>query len=145
MELIKTQVENHLRPSQISNPGEPPSLKAIRKFYKDTKNVSLDVLYLNMADYIAAKGPNLTRKEWKDHCRKMEIIQNSESSYKKATNQRKLLSGHDIMVRLCLKPGPLIGILIDEIEESRMEGLVSNKEEALELIRHRMTSGEYIA
>ena len=75
----------------------------------------------------------------------MEFIQNGESSYKKATNQRKLLSGHDIMIGLCLKPGPLIGILIDEIEESRIEGLVTNKEEALELIRHRMTSGEYIA
>ena len=46
---------------------------------------------------------------------------------------------------LCLKPGPLIGILIEEVEEFRMEGLVSNKKEALELIRHRMTSGEYIA
>ena len=145
VEFIKNQVENHLRPSQISNAGEKPTLKAIRKFYRDTKDASLDILYLNMADYIAAKGPNLTRKEWKDHCRKVEIIQNNESSYKKATNQRKLLSGHDIMVGLCLKPGPLIGILIEEVEESRMEGLVSNKEEALELIRHRMTSGEYIA
>ncbi len=145
VELIKTQVENHLRPSQISSPGKKPSLKAIRKFYKDTEDTSLDILYLNMADYISAKGPNLTRKEWKYHCENLEIIQNNESAYKKATNQRKLLSGHDIMDGLCLKPGPLIGILIEEIEESRMEGLVSNKEEALELIRHRMTSGEYIA
>ena len=144
-ELITNEVENHLRPGQISTFGEEPSQKAIRKFYKDTKNTSLDVLYLNMADYLAAKGPNLSEEEWKDHCRKVEFIQNSESSYKKATNQRKLLSGHDIMIGLCLKPGPLIGILIDEIEESRMEGLVTNKEEALELIRHRMTSGEYIA
>ena len=144
-ELITNEVENHLRPGQISTFGQEPSQKAIRKFYKDTKNTSLDVLYLNMADYLAAKGPKLSEKEWKDHCRKVEFIQNGESSYKKATNQRKLLSGHDIMIGLCLKPGPLIGILIDEIEESRIEGLVTNKEEALELIRHRMTSGEYIA
>ena len=145
MESVRNQIENHLRPSQISNPGEKPSSKAIRKYYKDTKNDSLDILYLNMADYIAAKGPNLTRKEWKDHCRKIEIIQNNESSYKKAINQRKLLSGHDIMFGLCLKPGPLIGILIEEVEEARMEKLISNKEEALELIRRRMGSGEYIA
>ena len=145
IELIRNQVENHLRPSQISNHGQTPSLKAIRKYYKDAKDASLDILYLNMADYIAAKGPNLTLEEWKDHCRKVEIIQNSESSYKKAINQRKLLSGHDIMLGLCLKPGPLIGLLIEEVEEARMENLVSNKEEALELIRRRMTSGEYIA
>jgi len=145
VDLIKNQVENHLRPSQISSPGEKPTLKAIRKFYKDTNDTSLDILYLNMADYIAAKGPHLTRKEWKYHCKNIEIIQNSESAYKKATNQRKLLSGHDIMDGLCLKPGPLIGILIEVVVESRMEGLVTNKEEALELIRHRITSGEYIA
>ena len=145
VELIRNQIENHLRPSQVSSPMKKPSLKAIRKFYKDTKGASLDILYLNMADYIATKGPNLSRKEWKDHCKNIAMIQNNESAYKKATNQRKLLSGHDIMDGLCLKPGPLIGILIKEIEKSRMEGLVSNKKEALELIRHRMTSGEYIA
>jgi poly(A) polymerase len=145
IELVKSQIENHLRPSQISSLGQEPTAKAIRKYYKDTDGASLDILYLNMADYIATKGPNLTKKEWIDHCSKIGIILENESSYKKAVNQDKLLSGHDIMVGLRLKSGPLIGTLIEEIEEARMEGLVSNKKEALELIRHRIKSGEYIA
>jgi hypothetical protein len=49
------------------------------------------------------------------------------------------------MVGLCLNPGPFIGTLIKDVEEARLEGLVSNKKEALELIRHRINSGEYIA
>ena len=75
IELVKNQIENHLRPSQISNLGQEPTIKAVTKYYKDTDGASLDILYLNMADYIATKGPNLTRKEWKDHCKKIEIIQ----------------------------------------------------------------------
>ena len=145
IELVTNQISNHLRPSQISNQGQNPTPKAIRKYYNDTSGASIDILYLNLADYIAAKGPNLTQTEWIDHCRKINIIAKSESSYKKAVNQAKLLSGHDIMVGLCLNPGPLIGTLIKYIEEARLDGLISNKKEALELIRHRINSGEYIA
>ncbi|MDC0035538.1 HD domain-containing protein [Chloroflexi bacterium] len=145
IELVRNQIENHLRPSQISNPGQKPTFKAIRKYYRDTDNASIDILYLNMADYLATKGPNLTRKEWSDHCDIIKIIMDSESSYKKAINQDRLLSGHDIMVGLRLKPGPLIGTLIKEVEEARLDGVVANKKEALELIRHRINSGEYIA
>ena len=145
IELVANQISNHLRPSQISNQGQNPTPKAIRNYYNDTSGASIDILYLNLADYIAAKGPNLTQTEWIDHCRKINIIAKSESSYKRAVNQAKLLSGHDIMVGLCLNPGPLIGTLIKYIEEARLDGLISNKKEALELIRHRINSGEYIA
>jgi poly(A) polymerase len=145
IELVANQIANHLRPSQISNQGQDPTPKAIRKYYNDTSGASIDILYLNLADYIAAKGPNLTRTEWIDHCRRINIIAKSESSYKRDANRAKLLSGHDIMVGLCLNPGPFIGTLIEDTEKARFEGLVSNKEEALELIRDRINSGEYIA
>jgi poly(A) polymerase len=145
IELVANQISNHLRPSQISNQGQDPTPKAIRKYYNDTSGASIDILYLNLADYIAAKGPNLTQTEWIDHCRRINIIAKSESSYKRDVNQAKLLSGHDIMVGLCLNPGPFIGTLIEDVEGARLEGLVSNKKEALELIRHRIDSGEYIA
>jgi poly(A) polymerase len=145
IELVANQISNHLRPSQISNQGQDPTPKAIRKYYNDTSGASIDILYLNLADYIAAKGPNLTQTEWIDHCRRINIIAKSESSYKRDVNQAKLLSGHDIMVGLCLNPGPFIGTLIEDVEGARLEGLVSNKKEALELIRHRINSGEYIA
>ena len=145
IELVTKQISNHLRPSQISNQGQDPTPKAIRKYYNDTSGASIDILYLNLADYISAKGPKLTQIEWIDHCRKINIIAKSESSYKRDKNQAKLVSGHDIMVGLCLNPGPFIGTLIKDVEEARLEGLVSNKKEALELIRHRINSGEYIA
>ena len=145
IELVANQIANHLRPSQISNQGQDPTPKAIRKYYNDTSGASIDILYLNLADYMAARGPNLTRTEWIDHCRRINIIAKSESSYKRDANRAKLLSGHDIMVGLCLNPGPFIGTLIEDAEKARFEGLVSNKEEALELIRHRINSGEYIA
>ena len=145
IELVTNQISNHLRPSQISNQGQDPTPKAIRRYYNDTSGASIDILYLNLADYISAKGPKLTQIEWIDHCRKINIIAKSESSYKRDENQAKLVSGHDIMVGLCLNPGPFIGTLIKDVEEARLEGLVSNKKEALELIRHRINSGEYIA
>ena len=145
IELVRNQIENHLRPSQISNPGQEPTSKAIRKYYQDTSNSSLDILYLNMADYIATKGPNLGKREWSDHSNQIDLIMDNEYSYKRAIKRDRLLSGHDIMVGLRLEPGPLIGILIEKVEEAYLDGVVENKKEALALIRHLLDSGEYIA
>ena len=69
----------------------------------------------------------------------------NEYSYKRAIKRDRLLSGHDIMVGLRLEPGPLIGILIEKVEEAYLDGVVENKKEALALIRHLLDSGEYIA
>ena len=128
-------------PSRLNYPRSKPMIPVYLNFLNPVSVLS----YLNLADYISAKGPKLTQTEWIDHCRKINFIAKSESSYKRDKNQAKLVSGHDIMVGLCLNPGPFIGTLIKDVEEARLEGLVSNKKEALELIRHRINSGEYIA
>ena len=47
------------------------------------------------------------------------------------------------MDRLRLSPGPHIGILIEEVTESYVEGKVTTKEEAMELVRKLVESGDY--
>ena len=54
---------------------------------------------------------------------------------KKPQKQERLVTGHDIMDGLRLSPGPHIGILIEEVTESYVEGKVTTKEEAMELVR----------
>lgn len=46
----------------------------------------------------------------------------------------QLLSGHDILKHLKQKPGPQIGMYIQSIKEAQVQGLVSDKESALNYI-----------
>ena len=53
------------------------NINKINKYYGKNhiiKDVSLDTLFLNMADYLAAKGPNVTLNGWNDHFKIIETI-----------------------------------------------------------------------
>ena len=43
-----------------------------------------------------------------------------------------LISGLDLMERFGLEAGPVIGELLDQVEEARLEGRLEGREEALE-------------
>jgi tRNA nucleotidyltransferase/poly(A) polymerase len=47
-----------------------------------------------------------------------------------------LLNGDDVMQALKIKPGPEVGKLLGRVEEARAEGLVSNRNDALDYIKN---------
>ena len=142
IDLIATQILHHLRPGQIAPKGEKPSKKAIYRYYRDAKTASIDTLYLNLADFLAARGPMLTEHEWKEHCQKINLILKQGFTEEVPTRVSKLLTGHDIMVGLGLNPGPEIGKLIEKVEEAQIDEKVKTKEEALDLLKKIIKTGE---
>ena len=143
IDLVATQVLYHLRPSQMAPRGSMPSKKSVYKYYRDAGIASIDTLYLNLADYLAARGPKITEDEWRRHCGTIDHILKQGFTDKVPSRSHKLLTGHDIMVGLGLKPGPIIGELIAKIEEAQIDDEVKSKEEALELLRKTIESGEH--
>jgi hypothetical protein len=43
-----------------------------------------------------------------------------------------LISGRDLMERFGLDPGPLVGEILEQVEEARLEGRIRHREAALE-------------
>ena len=114
--------------------GSMPSKKSVYKYYRDAGIASIDTLYLNLADYLAARGPKITEDEWRRHCGTIDHILKQGFTDKVPSRSHKLLTGHDIMERLSLEPGPHIGKLLDLVKEAQFEGKITTKEEALNLI-----------
>jgi hypothetical protein len=123
--------------------GSLPSKKSVYKYYRDTGIASIDTLYLNLADYLAARGPKITEVEWERHCRTIDHILKQGFTEKVPSRRRKLVTGHDIMVGLGLKPGPIIGKLLAKIEEAQVDDEIKSKKEALEFLRETIESGEH--
>ena len=67
--LVSCLVQHHLRPSQVSQSGELPTPKAVYRYYRDVGDAAIDTLYLNLADFLAARGPGLSEADWAGHCR----------------------------------------------------------------------------
>ncbi len=140
-ELVRLMLEHHLRPSQMAQKGELPTGRAIYRYYRDLEDAAIDTLYLNMADYLAARGPMLGREEWYNHCRVIGHILNEGLREKAPEALPKLISGHDIIKAFSVSPGPEVGELLNVVREAQAGGEISTKEEALELVKNRLYSG----
>ena len=141
VELVSAMVEHHLRPSQMSQGGELPTPRAVYRYYRDVADAAIDTLYLNLADYLAARGPSLSRREWSDHCRIIDHISQGGLVQASEEGLPPLVDGHEIMRTFSLQPGPQIGSLLELVRESQAGGEIETKEEALELVRSRLGAG----
>ena len=122
----------------MAQQGEMPSGKAIYRFFRDVGDASVDTLFLNLSDYLAARGPDLGRDEWSQHCQLIQYILREGLQRKAPEVLPKLVNGHDIMDELRLDPGPRVAALLQEVTDAVANGQISTREEALELVRNKM-------
>ena len=141
VELVRLMVEHHLRPGQMAQAGELPTGRAIYRYYRDLGDAAIDTLYLNMADYLAARGPQLRQREWSEHCRVIAHILHEGLERKAPEALPNLINGHDIMKACSLAPGPKVGSLISLVREAQASGEVTTPEEALELVKANLKLG----
>ena len=131
--MVARMVEHHLRPSQLRHGDEEPTPRAVHRYYRDVNDVAIDTVYLAMADYLAAKGPEVVADRWANHARMLGNLLDAGREQAPAEGARRLLTGHDLMQHLNLPPGPQIGRLLEQIDEARAAGEISTREEALAL------------
>jgi len=131
--MVSKMVEQHLRPGNMRQGVDLPTSRAIYRYFRDLGDVAIDTLYLALADYLAAKGPELMPDEWGDHARIIAHILESGTRQTTSEKIQRLVSGRDLMKELGLEPGPKIGLLLEKINEARAAGEVSTREEALAL------------
>ena len=131
--MVSRMVLHHLRPTGMSNDGEWPTSRAIYRYFRDTGDVAIDTLYLALSDYLGAKGPELVHPQWLEHAKMISHIMNTGTREPVAANTARLVTGHDLISRFQLRPGPQIGVLLDAVEEARASGEVETQEQALEL------------
>lgn len=134
--MIRTMVENHLRPSQISQKDELPSDKAIYKYFRDLGDVALDTIYLSLADFLAARGPTLNMAEWQFNSKRISYTIEQGTKFKQMEIEPKLLNGHELSQIFNMKPGRELGKLLEQVKEAQATGKVNSKQEALELVRN---------
>lgn len=134
--LVSTMVRHHLRPTQMSQGVELPTPRAVYRYYRDLGEAAIDTLYLNMADYLAAKGPSIEIDDWHRHCHLIGHILHQGLDQSGAPQKTpRLVDGNLLMKALGLPPGPLLGRLLEAIQEAYGAGEISTQEEALQMAR----------
>ena len=130
-QFVRGIVRHHLRPKLMAERGALPTRRAIFRYHREVGDAAIATLYLNMADYLAARGPLLERDEWREHCDLMAYILNADFEMPAAP---RLLSGSDVMGEFAIGPGPLVGELLDAVTEAQTAGEVETREDAMLLV-----------
>ena len=143
--LLSAMVRHHLRPGQLGNDGALPTRRAMYRFFRDAGEAAVDTIYLNMADYLAARGPLLEREEWAHACEVARELLAWGLGMDSDEPSPRLLSGHDIMDGFGLAPGPAVGRLLAIVAEAAASGEIETKEDAMVLVGARLQSGGDLA
>ena len=138
--MIATMVEHHLRPAQMGQGQDPPTRRAIYRYFRDLGEVAMDCLYLSLADYLAARGPLLVHSDWARHATMVGFILRAGTQPSVSSKGERLVTGHDLMEHLGLSPGPQVGSLLEKISEARASGEVNTREQALSLAAQLLAS-----
>ncbi len=151
--LVESLVYHHLRPVQMAKTGihknsnnvsgeneELPTQRAIYRYFRDTGEVGIDILFLALADCLATRGPLISMEDWEKHCQLINYIIAEHHKQQAKILPVKFVDGHDIMNAFGLAPGPLIGKLLARVHEAHASGELSTKKEALTLVRKELSA-----
>jgi poly(A) polymerase len=137
IKLVETEVLHHMRPGQLSSEGMPTN-RAIYRYFRDTGDAGIDILFLSLADHLATRGPGLIMEGWQEHARQVEYILAKRFEQEKIVNPPKLVDGYDIIKFFKAVPGPEVGELLEMVREAQASGEITTREEALSFISERL-------
>ena len=135
--LVELMVRYHLRPTQMSHEGMP-TRRAIYRYFRDTGAAGIDIIFLSLADHLAARGPDLDMEQWKWHVGQANHILAECFQHKEIIAPAKLIDGHDLLNLFGLKPGPQIRSILEAVKEAQAEGEIHGRDEALSYVKNRL-------
>jgi poly(A) polymerase len=135
IQLVKLLIKYHLRPTQMSNFGLPTD-RAVYRFFRDIGEAGIDVLFLSLADHLAARGPSLDTDGWREHTQITSHVLQKRFEEAGPTSSLKFIDGRDIMKSLGLAAGPVIGELLEALREAQAAGEIKDKSQALKYLQH---------
>jgi poly(A) polymerase len=123
----------------LAGEDELPTKRAIYRYFRDTGDVGIDTIFLNLADHLATRGPNLELKEWRRHTRSVSHVLEERFSEVSVVSQPRLINGHDLIDILGMSPGPEMGRLLEAVREAQAAGEVTTRDEAFRFVQKRNT------
>ena len=138
LEYVRIMVRNHMRMiyhiNRYQQEGKIPTRRAVYRFFRDTGSAGVDLCFLALADVRATYENELTQQTWSAALDVVRIfLENWWEKRDETIAPPQLVNGDDLMKAFNLKPGPVIGKILEAIKEAQAVGEIRTKGEALKL------------
>jgi len=142
--LISKLVRYHLRPFQLSQNDAPITSRALYRFFRDVGDETIPLLMLSLADLWATRGPKISEDDLKKNEKLVMYLFDEYKKYHEEKRvkdkKKKLIDGNEVMQITGLKPSPIIGQILIELDEAIAVGEVSSKDEAKDWILKKLST-----
>jgi poly(A) polymerase len=132
--LIRSWVRNHMRLGNLASVSRLTE-KAMARFFRDLGEDGVGMTLVSLGDHY----DYLPRAKWGKNTDPVErMAQRLLDAYymkRETVLPPKIIDGHLLMKKLRLKPGPMIGKLLDAVRDAQAEGKVRTVNEALACAR----------
>ena len=141
-QIVVSMIAHHLRPLLLFKQPEQ-SEDALYRMFRAAGSEAIGVLLLSIGDMMAARGP-LAEPDRDEQFLAMirRTLDYYFKQYYPAINTPELIKGRDLMAFLHMKPGPLMGQLLQELREAQLTGRLRSREDALEFAQHWLKNKE---
>lgn len=127
--LVQQVVAHHMRSGQLSH--EQVTERAIRRYFVDLGPTGIYVGLVSLADHLAMRGPEPLKGSWSRHLATVRLLLTRYIRQRERILPPHIIQPQELMRRLSIAPGPLVGQLLDAIAEAQAEGEIHSKEDAL--------------
>lgn len=140
IDRLGTIVGGHLRPLMLNQSSESPSKRSVYKFWRDLDEAGVDVCLLSIADLLGAYGSSIPIEVLSSQLTTVrDLLEAWWDQRQVLVSPPALLNGNQLMQEFDLKPGPMIGEILESLRQAQVEGSVSNRQQALDHV-HRWLS-----
>jgi tRNA nucleotidyltransferase/poly(A) polymerase len=140
---LRTIVRHHLRPILLTQSQSSLTRRAIYRFFRDTGPAGVDVCLLSLADVLATRGSTISVEDW---TRQLDVVRGLLEAWwenpQESVTPPDIVNGSELMAHLQIKPGPLVGRLLDVIKENQATGKIQSKAQALSLAKDLLNEWE---
>ncbi len=146
IERLQKIVLHHMRihffADRLEKEKQPPSRKAIYRFFRDSGAAGVDLVLLALADVRGTKGNDITQDTWTAYLEIARILlENYWERPQEIVDPPRLINGNDLMKELQIKPGKIVGQLLEVIRENQAAGKITDREQALAFAREELAKG----
>ena len=140
--IIKNHMRIHFFADRLEKEKQEPSRKAIYRFFRDSGEAGIDLVLLGLADVRGTRAHSLTIETWNIYLDVARILlENYWERPQEAVTPPRLINGNELMKELNLKPGTVVGQLLEAIRENQAAGKIEDREQALAFARVELTKG----
>jgi hypothetical protein len=130
MHVLELWVRNHMRLGNLAA-ADRITEKALSRYFRDLGEDGVGMVLVSLADHYTYLRKSLWLKH-KDPVEQMGFrLLSSYYEQRAKILPARLVDGHTVMKALKLKPGPIIGEILEAIQDAQTDGQVQTVDDAL--------------